>query len=186
MESRPAALGGSWIKIWMRINGWIARATSVNSVSRLTGWTAVSTPAATSVQMLKQGGRAIPISLKTVSVKVEIRSGSTVKSKKPPKLAVTCTVWTTTRKGRASSGTGSAPDLSVIKPQLEGTRYSRLIHRPREAGQLKAASCTTSSCLLLQSRVAWWFAVQLVQLAASLCPRCCTSNVIHKLRPERE
>ena len=145
VESRPTALGGSWIKIWIRTNGCIARTMSASNVSGRTSRTTVSIPAATSAEILSLGGRTVPINLKTVSTKVEIESGSIVRSRKPARVAVICTVWTTTRNGRASSGTGSIPDLSVITPRLDGNKYSRLIQRPLEAGQLKAARCATSS-----------------------------------------
>ena len=64
---------------------------------------------------------------------------------KPPRLAAICTVRTTTRNGWASSGTGHLPDSSVKEPRPVGTKYSRLIQTPLEAGLLNAASCTISS-----------------------------------------
>ena len=145
VESRPTILGGSWIKIWMRTYGCNARTMSANSVSYRTCRTAVSVPVASSAEILSLGGRTSPINSKTVSTRVEIESGSTVRSRCPARVAVTCTVRTTTRNGRASRGTGSIPDLSVITPRLDGNRYNRLIHRPLEAGQLKAARYAASS-----------------------------------------
>ena len=80
-----------------------------------------------------------------MSTKAERETVSAIASMKPPKLAVTCTVRTTTRKGWASSGTGWLPDSSVSEPRPVGTKYSWLIQTPLEAGQLNAASCTISS-----------------------------------------
>ena len=125
VESRPI-LGGSWIKIWIRTYGCNARAMSANSVSDRTCRTAVPVPVASSAEILSLGGRTSPISSKIVSTKVEIESGSTARSRCPVRVAVTCTVRTTTRKGRASRGTGSIPALSVIAPRLDSNRYNRL------------------------------------------------------------
>ena len=139
VESRPIRLGGSWIKIWMRTYGCNAWTMSVNSVPGRTCRTAVVVPVANSTEILSLGGRASPINSKTVSTKVETDSDSTARSRCPARVAVTCTVSTTTRNGRASSGTGSLPDWSVITPRLDGDKYSRLIHRPLEAGLLTVA-----------------------------------------------
>ena len=100
---------------------------------------------ASSAEILSLGGRSSPISSKTVSTKVEIGSGSTARSRCPARVAVTWTVRTTTRNGRASIGTGSIPALSVITPRLDGDRYNRLIQQPLEAGRLKAARYAASS-----------------------------------------
>ena len=125
----------------------MALTTSLSNLSCGTGRTTVSVPSAVSVQVCRQGGRSTLRSVKTMSTRTERETASAVSSMKPPKLAVTCTVRTTIRKGWASSGTGWLPDMSVSEPRPAGTKYSWLIQTPQVAGRLNAASCTMSSCI---------------------------------------
>ena len=120
-----------------------------------TGRTKVSIPSAASVQVFIFQGRLTRRSTKIRSTRDERETANASVSMKPPRLAVICTVLTTTRNGWASSGTGYLPEPSVKEPGPVGTKYSRLIHTPLLAGLLNAASCTMSSGVSASAVWSW-------------------------------
>ena len=148
-----------------------------------TSRTKVLIPSAASVQVLIFQGRLTRRSIKIRSTRDERETAKASLSMKPPKLAVICTVLTTTRPGWASSGTGYLPEPSVKEPGPAGTKYSRLIQTqtPLLAGQLNVASCTMSLLLRLGQSIDMYFL-----LALNLCQACCIIAATLTLRQGRE